>query len=133
MNPAILFFTLLLLVGATSCQRTPNPGRSSSSVSQSGTQQVFQVKGIIKKVETDGKSIEIRHEEIPDYMPAMTMPFDVKDPKEVAGIKPGDAVSFRLTVTDTDSWIDQVRALSSAGSNPPFVAQPDNESSVAII
>ena len=35
-------------------------------------------------------------------------------------MKPGDAVSFRLTVTDTDSWIDQLQPVpaSSPGSNP---------------
>jgi protein SCO1/2 len=47
-------------------------------------------------------------------MPAMTMSFESKDPKELAGVKPGDAVSFRLTVTDTDSWVDQIRKLSPA-------------------
>jgi protein SCO1/2 len=41
----------------------------------------------------------------------MTMPFEAKEPKELTGLKAGDAVSFRMTVTDTDAWIDQIRKL----------------------
>src|SRR3954467_13176653 len=86
-----------LLLCLASCQRAPAPGRSVTSASSPGTQQVFQVKGVVKKLDANGKTIEIRHQEIPDYMPAMTMPFEAKNPKELSGLKAGDAVSFRLT------------------------------------
>jgi protein SCO1/2 len=39
------------------------------------------------------------------------MPFDVKDINELAGLVPGQPVSFRLIVTDTDGWIDRIRRL----------------------
>ena len=69
----------------------------------------------------DGKTVVIRHEEVPDYMPAMTMPFEVKDRKELAGLKPGDEVSFRMLVTETEGWIDQVTRLreTDPGEPPP--------------
>ena len=44
-------------------------------------------------------------------MPSMTMPFSVQNPKQIAGFEIGDAISFRLTVTDSDSWIDQIRKI----------------------
>jgi protein SCO1/2 len=47
----------------------------------------------------------------------MTMPFDVKDSNELKGLHPGDSVSFRMLVTDTDGWIDQIRKISSEGTN----------------
>ena len=124
----------ILLIGAVSCQRAPSANPSTASLSRpGGTQQVFQVKGIVKKLETDGKSVEIRHEEIPDYMPAMTMPFEAKNPKELAGLKPGDAVEFRLTVTDSDSWIDQIRTLSPGSTNVPPAATPPSAEAPVII
>src|SRR5689334_10753725 len=97
-----------LLLGLNSCQRAPAGNHHTGSASPSNTQQVFQVKGVVKKLDPDGKTVQIRHEEIPNYMPAMTMPFESKNPKELTGLKPGDAISFRLTVTDSDSWIDQI-------------------------
>ena len=81
---------------------------------------VFQVKGVIKELKPNGKTAVIAHETIPDYMDAMTMDFDVKDPRELAGLQPGDAVSFRMVVTKDDGWIENVRKL------PP--AAPTNAS-----
>ena len=69
---------------------------------------LFQVQGVVREIKEEGKVALIRHEEIPGYMAAMTMPFDVKDPGEVQDVKPGDKVTFRLTVTETDGWIDQI-------------------------
>jgi len=73
--------------------------------------QTFQVRGVVREIQEGGKVAVIRHEEIPGYMAAMTMPFDVKAPAEMAEVKPGDQVSFRMTVTDTDGWIDQIKVL----------------------
>src|ERR1051325_2378488 len=72
-------------------------------------QQTFQVKGVVIAVRPAKKKVEIKHEAIPGYMSAMTMPFDVKDTNKLAGLEAGDPVSFRLNVTDTYGWIDQLR------------------------
>jgi protein SCO1/2 len=74
------------------------------------------------KVKPESKEIEVKHEEIPGYMPAMTMPFDVKTTNELAGLAPGDAVSFRMIVTDTEGWIDQIKKIGSAPTNNPATA-----------
>lgn len=77
---------------------------------------VFQVKGVVKKLLPDQNTVVIDHEEIPGYMDAMTMPFDVKDPSELEGLSPNDQVSFRMIITDEDGWIDQVTRL--GGTHP---------------
>jgi protein SCO1/2 len=50
----------------------------------------------------------IAHETIPGFMEAMSMPFRVKDLASLARIQAGDSVSFRLSVTEEQSWIDNV-------------------------
>jgi len=106
----ILAIVLSLVLAA--CDRHPAVNTAATnSVPASSSNQVFIVKGVVKAVKSGGKIVEIRHEAIPDYMPAMTMPFDVKNTNEVAALKPGDPVSFRLTATDTDSWIDQIKKI----------------------
>jgi protein SCO1/2 len=52
-------------------------------------------------------------------MVAMTMTFDVKDAKELAGIEAGDKVSFRMIVQKKDGWIDQIKKT---GTATPSVA-----------
>ena len=91
-----------------SCSQKPS---SSSFVPANTNVQTFQVKGVITKLFSDNKSVEIRHEEVTNYMPAMTMPFEVKNPRELSGLKANDSVTFRLSVTDTDSWIDHIKKV----------------------
>jgi protein SCO1/2 len=108
----IRLFWILSLAGLISLTACDRGHETKSRASGPGTnQQSFQVKGVIKELKADGKTVEIRHEEVPNYMPAMTMPFEAKEPNELTGLKAGDAVSFRMTVTDTDVWIDQIRKL----------------------
>jgi len=110
----VLLWIVLVLVVA-SCGRSPEATSASSApVAPSTNQRTFQVKGVVKSIKPAQKEIEIKHEEIPDYMPAMTMPFDVRDTNELTGIQPGQTVAFRLIVTDTDGWIDHIKPLGPA-------------------
>lgn len=77
-------------------------------------QQFFQVKGVVKELKPDGKTVVIKHEEVPHYMPAMTMPFEVRDTNELRGLQPGDAIGFQMIVTDDDAWIQHVTKLNAA-------------------
>src|SRR2546426_606444 len=108
----------LAALAATSCQGATETKLAATGIILEGTtQQVFQVKGTIKELKSDGKTVEIRHEEIPNYMPAMTMPLEAKNPGELKDLKAGDRVSFRMSVTDTDVWIDQITKEGSAAVN----------------
>ena len=44
-------------------------------------------------------------------MPSMTMPFSARNRKEIVDLKTGDAISFRMTVTPKDFWIDNVKRI----------------------
>ena len=71
----------------------------------------YQVRGIVRGFAPDRSTVSIEHEDIPGFMPSMTMPFSVKDQKEIAGLKIGDGISFRMTVTDKDLFLDQVKKI----------------------
>src|SRR3954470_13579027 len=113
---------LLFLVGTSvlglSCGRPAQVEQPKAAGASGGkSNQVFEVKGVVKELKPDGKTVEIRHEAITNYMPAMVMPFEAKQPKELAGLKAGDEVKFRMTVTDDDVWIDQIQKLSKPDPN----------------
>lgn len=71
----------------------------------------YDARGIVRAVAPDRRSIDVEHEDIRGFMPSMTMPFSVRDSKQIAGMRSGDAISFRLAVTDDDSWIDQIKKI----------------------
>jgi len=79
----------------------------------------YEVRGVVRGFAPDRTTIEIEHEAIPDFMPAMTMPFTPRDPKEIANLRVGDAISFRLEVTATDFSIANVKKIDAAALNLP--------------
>ena len=93
-RPALLFFICAVLCVA-SCRQSED--------------RTFSVRGIVQEIRSDGKTAVIKHETIPGYMDAMTMPFDVKTAHELANVRPGDEIEFRLVVTGDDSWIERVK------------------------
>ena len=112
MKLAIQSALAALAVLAVSCGREqPVAPVTTPATTPQPTQQVFQVKGVVVELMPAEKSVRIKHEKIPDYMDAMTMPFDVRDTNELSGLEAGDTVTFRMTVTETDGWIDQIQKL----------------------
>ena len=119
MRGSALLFGIGLTLIASSCGKKPadGAGTASSVAPAQPTQQVFQVKGTIIELQPEEKSVRIKHEEIPGYMAAMTMSFDVRNTNELAGLEAGDTVAFRMTVTETDGWIDQIKRLNLSRTN----------------
>jgi protein SCO1/2 len=79
--------------------------------------QIHTTRGLVRGLDPDRRKAVIRHEAITNYMPAMTMEFNVRDTNELKGIVVGDTVRFRLTATDDTHWIDQILKLASATNN----------------
>jgi protein SCO1/2 len=113
------------ILGGAGCDKpsAPLPTATGATDSQSRTQ-VFAVQGVVKELHSEKKSVVIAHEKIPGYMEAMTMPFDVRDTNELARIKPGDKVSFRMLVTRDEGWIDQINVVSTTQELPFGVPPP---------
>ena len=109
----------LVMMLASCSRRAGDESAAAPPASDPANAQVFQVKGVVVELLPEENSVRIKHEEIPGYMAAMTMVFEVRDPRELAGLAAGDSVAFRLLVTDDDGWIDQVRKLPRATSNAP--------------
>ena len=71
----------------------------------------YDTRGVVRGFSPDRSTIEIQHENIPDFMPSMTMPFVTRDPKQIADLRTGDAISFRMAVTKKDFWIENVKKI----------------------
>ena len=83
-----------------------------------GSNHVYDTRGVIRALPADHHKVVIRHETIPDYMPAMTMEFTVRNPDELGGFNEGDRITFRLTATVDTHWIDHVRKVTRTSGTP---------------
>ncbi len=83
----------------------------------------FPVRGEVVSVDTAKLRVTIAHEEIPDFMARMTMPFKVKDQKLINSLVPGDSVAGTLAVSRTESWLATLTVTGSGA--PPEVLDAD--------
>ena len=84
---------LLLLASTAMCARAPEANSPPGSVQSSS----YSTAGVVKSIDTSDKSILIKHEDIPGFMKAMTMLFELRDLDQVKGIAAGDNIKFTFT------------------------------------
>jgi protein SCO1/2 len=79
----------------------------------------FTVHGVVVELRPAEQTVVIHHDAIPDYMDSMTMPFKVKDATNLSELGAGDQITFRLQVTDSESWVDRIVKTGTAALPPP--------------
>lgn len=70
--------------------------------------QQYAARGMVVRVDPTHKTVLVSCDDIPGYMAAMTMPFDVRDAKELEGLVPGAIVSFKLVVDNDSSYAEHI-------------------------
>src|SRR5260370_41231814 len=90
-----LFFALSLIILGSGCK----PRRSAN-------EKRYDLKGKFIAVNKSDRTATIAHEDIAGYMPAMTMPFKIKNDADLEMLKPGDQVTGTLVVDDLSSWVE---------------------------
>lgn len=83
----------------------------------------FDLRGQVVSIDYNKHRIVIDHEEIPNYMMAMTMPFTVKDTTLLYKVEPGDSVLGTLAVSRSESWLETLGVVGKG--EPPRVSAED--------
>ena len=79
------------------------------SVGSAWSAKRYPVTGIILTVDRAHHSFMASIAAIPGYMEAMSMPFSVRDARELASLQAGAYVEFTLVVESDNSWVEGIR------------------------
>jgi protein SCO1/2 len=71
----------------------------------------FPLKGEVVEIDTARNRLMVAHEEIPNYMMAMTMPFKVKNRALLYDLRVGDTITATLAVSRTESWLETITVV----------------------
>src|SRR4051812_14337685 len=124
----LITFTTLTLAVAVSAVAIHRQAQVNKPAAQQKSEQIFEVRGVVASIEPGGKTVHIAHEEIPDFMPSMTMPFTIQHPEQVADLSPGDSVKFKLVVSKDDSWVSAIDKQARLSPNSTRTEQPRDAS-----
>ena len=98
-------FVLLVLVFAFACEKeAPKP------VSEPG-EKIYTVRGKILSRDKDQNSVNLDHEEIPGFMAAMVMDYNVRGADVTTLPSDGSRIEATLHVTENAYWITDARAV----------------------
>lgn len=90
------------LAGATGCSRAPEARQ-------------FELRGQILSVDAARGEVLVDHDDIPNFMPAMVMPYKVSDAALLEGKQPGDLITATLVVEEVDAYLS---AMTTTGRAP---------------
>jgi protein SCO1/2 len=82
-----------LAVGCSGKMGSPDPTAAARALDG-----VYEIRGVVVAVDIGRLILEINHEDIPGFMPAMTMPYEVADASLLQGLAAGDRVKGTLRV-----------------------------------
>jgi protein SCO1/2 len=99
-------------LGAAACSRAEPPRR-------------YPLRGQVLAVHPDKQQLTVRHEDIPGFMPGMTMSFEVGRPQLMQDRQPGELISATLEVVDYTGRLVEIQRTGTA----PL---PDNANEVAL-
>ncbi len=114
------FALALGLVAALGCGRSEAP----KAAAPGAAEKPYPLKGVVVSVDTAASKVVVRHEEIPGYMDAMTMPFNVAEPKMLTELRPGDEIEAKLVVGEKSSRLEGI-VVSRHGTAPAVQTIPE--------
>jgi len=79
-----------------------------SACSRTPPSKEYQLKGQILDVKPETKEVLVKHEDIPGFMPAMTMPYTVEDGQLLSGKEAGDLITATLVVGETEAHLSKI-------------------------
>jgi protein SCO1/2 len=82
-------------------------------------QRNYELRGQVVALRPEIREVRLAHDEIPGYMPAMTMSFGVKDPRLLQPLERGDLIRATLVVTSDDAWLAAVEKTGHAAVPEP--------------
>jgi len=110
-NSKALTFICLAIALSTGCNKGPNQ----PATQQLSTAKRYHLKGKVVSIDRQGKMANVDSEAIPDFMSAMTMPYNVKPESQLDQLKPGDAITADVVVQDEKAWLENVSVVPQAG------------------
>jgi len=88
----------------------------------------YNLRGQVLEKNVSANEITVKHDDIPDFMSAMTMPYKVKDAGKVQELEPGDIIAAQVVTSKdgNDYWLEDVRITDRSGRKAARAVVPSH-------
>ena len=106
----VTIILLTLALPATAALRAGQIPWPTTQESSPNTAHRYPLKGVVVEVHADDGKLLVKHEDIPGFMPGMTMLFRA-DATALKELRQGDRITATLVVRDDEFWLEQVKII----------------------
>jgi protein SCO1/2 len=92
-------------------------------------ERMFTLEGQVISLEPARKMLTVKHEEIKGFMPAMTMPYEVRDARLLDGLRAGDLINATLVVVSNGAYLSAIKKVGQAPLEKPPAEAPNPSAS----
>ena len=85
----------------------------------------YELTGQIISVKPEQQEVLVKHGDIPGFMPAMTMPYEVRDEKLLSGLVAGDLINATLVVVSNGAYLSTIKKVGQAPLEKPPAEAPN--------
>ncbi len=96
---------------------------------QKSDERRYPLHGQILSLDPAHQLVTVKHDDIKGFMPAMTMPYNVRDMNVLEGIAPGDVVDATLVVFSNGANLIDIKKVGTAPLEPPPADAPTPKAS----
>ena len=112
-------FVLLMLMTIVGMGSTVVGTSLSQTAGQSVPPKHFKLEGTVKSVDAQNHKLVVDHKEIPGFMKAMTMPYNVKKEEDLTKVSAGDQIAADVVVSAEEGrYLENVKVTSHATEKP---------------
>ena len=79
---------------------------------QSAPEKHYPIQGEVISADAPKKLLTVKHGDIPGLMPAMTMTYQVAEPKQMETLQPGDKITADLVVSENKGRLEKIGVVS---------------------
>lgn len=94
-----LLFVSVIASGFAGCSHTEVPQAAKKK---------YPVVGKVVALDRARNRLTVQHQQIPGFMDAMTMSYDVKDPTEMKDLETGDEIRCDLILNGSELWLQKI-------------------------
>ena len=84
----------------------------------------YELKGKVVTVEREKHLVTVSHEEVKGLMPAMTMPFTVRNEQDLDALAPDAELTATLVIDGTHSWLEDLVVVQATGTPTTLPGTP---------
>lgn len=116
---AIIITLAAILVSSIGCNSGTNQPTAATPMPSPSNAKRYHLAGKVVSVDKRAHMLNVDGQDIPGFMPAMTMPYNVKPESELDKLFPGDSISADIVVQGERSWLENVSVTANTSATAP--------------